>query len=64
MQGTHSTFAIAGVSYSADSIVVNGNSVLRIKFSGEKPRHRKSAKRWGQVLKKDKAVKIKDDHLM
>lgn len=34
----NSTFAIAGVSSSADSFVVNGSLVLRIKFCGEKPR--------------------------
>ena len=45
----NSTFAIAGVSCSVDSFVVKGSSVLRIKFCGEKPRHRKSAKRYGQV---------------
>lgn len=43
---THnSTFAIGGVSFSADSLVVAESFVLRIKFSGKNPAHRKSAKR-------------------
>jgi hypothetical protein len=43
---THnSTFAIGGVSCSADSFVVAESSVLRINISGRKPAHRKSAKR-------------------
>jgi hypothetical protein len=43
--GYNSTFAIGGVSCSADSLVVAESSVLCIKFSGKKPAHRKSAKR-------------------
>ena len=44
---THnSTFAIGGVSCSADSFVVAESFVLRIKFSGKNPAHRKSAKRY------------------
>ena len=39
----NSTFAIGGVSSSADSLVVAESFVLRIKFSGENPAHRKSA---------------------
>jgi hypothetical protein len=47
---THnSTFAIGGVSCSADSLVVAESFVLRIKFSGKNPAHRKSANRWQQV---------------
>ena len=42
----NSTFAIGGVSCSADSFVVKGNSVLRINFCAEKPAHRKSANRY------------------
>jgi hypothetical protein len=42
----NSTFAIGGVSCSADSFVVAESSVLRIKICGEKPAHRKSAKRY------------------
>jgi hypothetical protein len=41
----NSTFAIGGVSCSADSLVVAESFVLRIKFSGKNPAHRKSAKR-------------------
>ena len=46
MLGTHITFAIGGVSCSADSFVVAESFVLRIKFSGKNPAHRKSAKRY------------------
>ena len=41
----NSTFAIGGVSFSADSFVVAESFVLRINISSEKPAHRKSAKR-------------------
>ena len=41
----NSTFAIGGLSCSADSLVVAESSVLRIKFGGKNPAHRKSAKR-------------------
>ena len=41
----NSTFAIGGVSNSADSLVVAESFVLRINISGENPAHRKSAKR-------------------
>ena len=44
----NSTFAIGGVSCSADSLVVAESSVLRIKFSGKNPAHRKSATRYVQ----------------
>ncbi len=44
----NSTFAIGGVSCSADSFVVAVSSVLRINICGEKPAHRKSAKRYQQ----------------
>ena len=44
---THnSTFAIGGVSCSADSFVVAESFVLRINISGKSPAHRKSAKRY------------------
>ena len=43
--GHNSTFAIGGVSCSADSFVVAESSVLRISICGKKPAHRKSAKR-------------------
>ena len=45
----NSTFAIGGVSFSADSFVVAESFVLRIKFSGKNPAHRKSAKRYQQA---------------
>ena len=45
----NSTFAIGGVSCSADSFVVAESFVLRIKFSGKNPAHRKSAKRYRQL---------------
>ena len=41
----NSTFAIGGVSYSADSFVVAESSVLHINICGKNPSHRKSAKR-------------------
>jgi hypothetical protein len=41
----NSTFAIGGVSCSADSFVVAESSVLRINICGKNPAHRKSAKR-------------------
>jgi hypothetical protein len=40
-----STFAIGGVSFSADSLVVAESAVLRKNICAEKPAHRKSAKR-------------------
>jgi hypothetical protein len=39
----NSTFAIGGVSSPLDSLVVAESFVLRIKFSGKNPAHRKSA---------------------
>jgi len=45
----NSTFAIGGVSYSADSFVVAESFVLRMYICAEKPAHRKSAKRWQQA---------------
>jgi hypothetical protein len=44
----NSTFAIGGVSCSADSFVVAEGSVLRINICAEKPAHCKSANRYGQ----------------
>ena len=44
----NSTFAIGGVSCSADSLVVAESFVLRINISGKNPAHRKSAKRYLQ----------------
>jgi hypothetical protein len=45
----NSTLAIGGVSSPLDSFVVAESSVLRINFCAEKPAHRQSAKRYGQV---------------
>lgn len=47
----NSTFAIGGVSCSADSFVVIENVVLRMNICAEKPAHRKSAKRYLQAKK-------------
>jgi len=44
----NSTFAIGGVSFSADSFVVTGSLVLRMNICAERPAHRKSAERWQQ----------------
>ncbi len=41
----NSTFAIGGVSCSADSFVVAESLVLRINICGKRPAHRKSTKR-------------------
>ena len=43
--GHNSTFAIGGVSCSADSFVVNQTLVLRMDICGVNTAHRKSAKR-------------------
>jgi hypothetical protein len=45
----NSTFAIGGVSCSADSFVVAESLMLRINISGENPAHRKSAKRYAAL---------------
>ena len=45
----NSTFAIGGVSCSADSFVITGSSVLRMNICAEKPAHRKSAKRYASL---------------
>ncbi len=42
----NSTFAIGGVSCSADSFMVAESFVLRINICGKNPAHRKSAKRY------------------
>jgi hypothetical protein len=44
----NSTFAIGGVSSSADSFVVAESFVLRINIGGKNHAHRKSAKRYLQ----------------
>ena len=46
----NSTFAIGGVSCSADSLVVAESFVLRINICANKPAHRKSAKRYVQLV--------------
>ena len=45
----NSTFAIGGVSCSADSFVVAESFVLRINICGKNPAHRKSANRYERV---------------
>ncbi|MCB9309489.1 MAG: hypothetical protein H6567_05465 [Lewinellaceae bacterium] len=42
----NSTFAIGGVSCSADTFVVAESSVVRMNIYAEKPAHRKSANRY------------------
>ena len=49
LPAANSTFAIGGVSCSADSFVVAESSLLRINICGKKPAHRKSAKRYLQL---------------
>ncbi len=46
--GHNSTFAIGGVSCSADSFVVKESFVLRINICGKNPAHHKSANRYDQ----------------
>ncbi len=46
----NSTFAIGGVSCSADSFLVAESSVLRMNISAENPAHRKSAKRYNNSI--------------
>lgn len=46
----NSTFAIGGVSCSADSLVQAESFVLLINICANNPAHRKSAKRYGQYL--------------
>ena len=52
----NSTFAIGGVSCSADSFVVAESFMLRINISGKNPAHRKSAKRYTQLLRSEQTV--------
>jgi hypothetical protein len=44
------TFAIGGVSYSADSFVVAESSILRINICADKPAHRKSANHYASFF--------------
>jgi len=46
----NSTFAIGGVSCSADNLVVAKSFVLRINICGKNPAHRKSAKRYETAI--------------
>jgi hypothetical protein len=46
LPAANSTFAIGGVSCSADSFEVAESFVLRINICGKNPAHRKSAKRY------------------
>ena len=46
----NSTFAIGGVSCSADSLVAAESFVLRINISSKNPAHRKSANRYAALL--------------
>ena len=55
---TNSRLAIGGVSSPLDSFVVAESSVLRTNFCAEKPAHRQSAKRYGQVQNND-TIKLK-----
>jgi hypothetical protein len=48
---SNSTLAIGGVSSPLDSFVVAESSQLRTNFCAEKPAHRQSANRYGQVKK-------------
>ena len=49
MAAGNSTFAIGGVSCSADSLVVAEIFVLRMNFCAKNPAHRKSAKRYIKI---------------
>lgn len=50
MPAGNSTFAIGGVTCFNDTFVVKKSAVLRMNICVERPAHRKSAKRWRQVL--------------
>lgn len=54
----NSTFAIGGVSNTADSFVVAKSFVLRIKFSGKNPAHRKSANRYRKPIAQLRSVVV------
>jgi len=49
----NSTFAIGGVSCSADSFVDTESSVLRMNICDKTPAHRKSVNRYGQYFDSD-----------
>jgi hypothetical protein len=48
----NSTYPKGGVSFSKDSLVVNGSLVFQIKFCGKSPALRVAANRWQQLVKK------------
>jgi hypothetical protein len=52
----NSTFAIVGVSCSADSLVVKESSVLRINICDKRPAHRKSAKRYAACFRRNHSL--------
>ncbi len=52
MPAPNSTFAIGGVSYSADSLVVAESFVLLMNIIGKNPAHRKSANRYRQAYER------------
>jgi hypothetical protein len=56
----NSTLAIGGVSSPLDSFVVAESSVLRIKFSAEKPAHRQSAKRYASLYETPNVNELSD----
>ncbi len=58
----NSTFAIGGVSCSAESFVVTESAVLRMNICAEKPAHRKSANPWVQAYQTGTAnIKLKQN---
>jgi hypothetical protein len=46
MESSNSKFPIGGVSFSANSFLINGSVFLRIDIFAEKPAHHKSANRY------------------
>ena len=63
MAAGNSTFAIGGVSFSADSFVQAESFVLRTDICAKNPAHRKSSNRCGKRSGADFAtsVRLKDD---
>lgn len=59
----NSTFAIGGISSSADSVVVAESFVLRINISGKKPAHRKSANRYLMPHHKSLTISIRSQKI-
>jgi len=52
----NSTLAIGGVPSPLDSYVVTESSQLRTNFCAEKPAHRQSANRYGQLDEYEKSI--------